>query len=81
MQYLLNKCARPLIACIETNGRNMLSIKITHSTKKGPGTIKRALESLVARAILREEEKLGQIRYRFEDPFFARWISMFTAKL
>lgn len=72
---------KALIACIETDGRNMLSIKITHSTKKGPGTIKRALESLVARDILREEEKLGQIRYRFEDPFFARWISMFTAKL
>ena len=70
-----------LIACIETGGRNMLSIKITHSMKKGPGTIKRALESLVARDILREEEKLGQIRYRFEDPFFARWISMFTAGL
>jgi hypothetical protein len=49
----------------------MFSIKITHSTKKGPSAIKRALESLVARDILREEEKLGQIRYRFEDPFFA----------
>jgi hypothetical protein len=72
---------KALIACIETEGRNMLSIKITHSTKKGPGTIKRALESLVSRDILREEESLGQIRYRFEDPFFARWISMFTAKL
>jgi hypothetical protein len=59
----------------------MLSIKITHSTKKGPGTIKRALESLVTCDILREEEKLGQIRYRFEDPFFARWISIFTAQL
>lgn len=72
---------KALIACIETGGRNMLSIKITHSTKKGPGTIKRALESLIARDILREHEKLGQIRYRFEDPFFAGWISMFTAKL
>ena len=72
---------KALIACIEAGGRNMLSIKITHSTKKGPGTIKRALESLVARDILREEEGLGQIRYRFEDPFFAKWISMFTAKL
>lgn len=72
---------KALIACIEAGGRNMLSIKITHSTKKGPGTIKRALESLVARDILREEEKLGQIRYRFEDPFFARWISTFAARL
>lgn len=72
---------KALLACIDTGGRNMLSIKITHSTRKGPGTIKRALESLVARDILREEEKLGKIRYRFEDPFFARWIAMFTAKL
>jgi AAA+ ATPase superfamily predicted ATPase len=72
---------KALLACIETNGRNMLSIKITHSTRKGPGTIKRALESLVARDVLREEERLGQIRYRFEDPFFARWVSMFTARL
>ena len=59
----------------------MLSIKTTHSTKKCPGTIKRALESLVARDILREEESLGQIRYRFEDPFFAGWNPMFTARL
>lgn len=72
---------KTLIACLETDGRNMLSIKITHTTKKGPGTIKRALESLVTRDILREEESLGQIRYRFEDPFFAKWISMFIAKL
>lgn len=72
---------KALISCIETGGRNMLSIKITHATRKGPGTIKRALESLVARDILREEESLGQIRYRFEDPFFAKWIALFTAKL
>lgn len=36
---------------------------------------------VISRDILREEEKLGQIRYRFEDPFFAKWISMFTARL
>jgi AAA+ ATPase superfamily predicted ATPase len=72
---------KALIACIATGGRGMLSIKITHATRRGPGTIKRALESLVARDILREEESKGQIRYRFEDPFFAKWIGMFTAKL
>jgi hypothetical protein len=30
---------------------------------------------------LREDETSGEIRMRFEDPFFAQWIAMFTARI
>jgi hypothetical protein len=33
------------------------------------------------RGILREEESSGDSRMRFEDPFFAQWIAMFTARI
>jgi AAA+ superfamily predicted ATPase len=37
--------------------------------------------ALLDKNILREEEKDGGIRMRFEDPFFAQWIRRFAASL
>jgi hypothetical protein len=39
-------------------------------------TLQRAVQSLLERDILREDEIEGTIRYRFEDPFFAGWIAL-----
>jgi len=39
------------------------------------------LGALMDRGILREEESSGDVRMRFEDPFFSRWITMFTARI
>jgi hypothetical protein len=43
--------------------------------------IRGSLGALMNRGILREEEGGGDIKMRFEDPFFARWIAMFTARI
>jgi DNA-binding IclR family transcriptional regulator len=34
------------------------------------------LIALDSRGLIREEEELGSIRYRLEDPFFARWLRL-----
>jgi hypothetical protein len=39
--------------------------------------MRKSLESLAARDILRQAESSGQIQFRFEDPFFAHWIRLF----
>lgn len=69
---------KALSAVVRENGQNLQSIKVMEITKVSPSSIRRALESLTAQDILRQEESLGIIRFRFEDPFFAHWIQIFT---
>jgi hypothetical protein len=54
-------------------GLNLQSQNVTRAFGKGPTTTRRAMESLLAKDILREEESQGQISYRFEDPFLGVW--------
>lgn len=69
---------KTLLAVIQQEGRGLLATKVTHEMGKGASTIKRALTALLDRDILREEEQTGAIRYRFEDPFFAHWLRLFS---
>ncbi len=69
---------KTLLAVIQQEGRGLLATKVTHEMGKGASTIKRALTALLERDILREEEQTGAIRYRFEDPFFAHWLRLFS---
>jgi hypothetical protein len=69
---------KTLLAVIQQEGRGLLATKVTHGLGKGASTIKRALTALLDRDILREEERTGTIRYRFEDPFFAQWLRLFS---
>ncbi len=69
---------KTLLAVIQQEGRGLLATKVTHGMGKGASTIKRALTALLERDILREEEQIGAIRYRFEDPFFAQWLRLFS---
>lgn len=69
---------KALISVVSEKGQNLQSIKITERMKVSPSSMRRALESMTARDILRQEEKAGTIRYRFEDPFFAHWINLFA---
>ncbi|HEX4946808.1 MAG TPA: ATP-binding protein [Blastocatellia bacterium] len=41
-------------------------------------TMQKTIEALKAKNILRDEETIGKISLRFEDPFFKRWISFVT---
>jgi uncharacterized protein len=70
---------KTLLAVITEHGVNLQSTKVVQALGKGPSTIRRSLLALRARDILREEEFHGKVQMRFEDPFFAQWISRFTA--
>jgi hypothetical protein len=72
---------RTLIAVIEEQGINLQSTKVIQRLGKQPSTVRRSLGALLDKNILREEEKDGGIRMRFEDPFFAQWIRRFAASL
>jgi uncharacterized protein len=69
------------ILVITEDGTNLQSMKVVRALGKGPSTVRRSLGALMDRGILLEEERGGDIRMRFEDPFFARWIAMFTARI
>ena len=69
---------KTLLAVIQEEGRGLLATKVTHGMGSGASTIKRALTALLDRDILREDEQIGAIRYRFEDPFFAQWLRLFS---
>lgn len=71
---------KALIATVREGGTNLLSKGSTKLYRLPPSTMQRALEALVARDILREEETRGSLRLRFEDPFLAAWIETVTAK-
>ena len=69
---------KALIAVREESGTNLQSKEVARKTNVTPSSMRRALESLVAQDILRQEENRGSLRFVFEDPFFAHWIRMFV---
>ena len=68
------------VAVIKERGVQMLSANTTRVVGGGASTIAKSLRALVNRELLREEESAGNIRYRFEDPFFAVWIEFLPRK-
>lgn len=72
---------KTLIAVIQEGGVSLLSMKVVRAVGRGASTLQRSLEALLARDILRQEQSRGNVRFRFEDPFFAAWISTFAAPL
>ncbi len=66
-----------LSAVLRKNGARMQSLDVSKVVGKGPGTVRKSLESLMSQKILRPEEKQGKIFYRLEDPFFGHWIRIF----
>ena len=69
---------KALIAVREESGTNLQSKQVARKTNVTPSSMRRALESLAAQDILRQEESQGNLRFVFEDPFFAHWIRMFV---
>jgi AAA+ ATPase superfamily predicted ATPase len=69
-----------LVAVIKEGGVQMLSASTARAVGRGASTVAKSLSALVNREILREEESAGDIRYRFEDPFFAVWIEFLPRK-
>jgi uncharacterized protein len=69
---------KTLTAVVEENGQNLQSNRVTTKSGVSPSSIRRSLESLISQDVLRQDEKLGNIKIRFEDPFFAHWIRLFS---
>lgn len=69
---------KALVAVVAEGGLNLQSNRVTRSAGIGASSMRKSLESLSTRDILRHEEAAGEIRFRFEDPFFARWIQFFN---
>ena len=63
---------------IREAGTYLQSNKVVQALGRGAATVRRSLQALMDRSILREEETGGNVRYRFEDPFFGHWIARFT---
>lgn len=72
---------RTLRAVIEFDGQSMTGIAATQRIGRPANSVKRALESMVDRDITRVDQKVGQLQYRLEDPFFGAWIERFTPPL
>jgi len=70
---------KTLLAVVAENGINLQSIKVARAVATGPSTVRKSLDALIAKSVLREEERDGRVRLRFEDPFFAQWTRLFTA--
>lgn len=72
---------RTLIAVVTEKGANMQTTRVMQAIGKGSGTVRQSLLSMQAMTILREDIAANHKIYRFEDPFFAKWIRLTTASL
>jgi AAA+ ATPase superfamily predicted ATPase len=67
---------KTVLAVIVAEGVNLQSMKVARATGTGPSTVRKSLDALIAKSVLREEEQGGRVRMRFEDPFFAQWVRL-----
>lgn len=65
-----------LKAVIEQSGANLRSAAVLSRYGLASSTMHKTLKTLDARGVVREEEAIGTIRYRLEDPFFAPWLRL-----
>lgn len=63
---------------VREGGMYLQSNKVVQSLGRGPATARRSLQAMMDRSILRDEEQGGNLKFRFEDPFFGYWIARFT---
>jgi hypothetical protein len=70
-----------LIAVIEEDGLRLQSQKVAEFIGKGSSTVRRSLDLLTDKEILREQQLKGGVQLRFEDPFFSQWIRALPANV
>lgn len=66
---------RLLRAVIQEKGVELASSAAAHGHRLATSTVSKALKILEERQILRRDEKEKSVRWKFEDPFFAAWLS------
>jgi hypothetical protein len=68
-----------LKAVIDQGGTGLRSAAVLARYGIAASTMHKMLKVLDSRGLVREEEAIGSIRYRLEDPFFARWLRLVQA--
>jgi hypothetical protein len=58
------------------SGRQLLSKAASEEYGVSVSSMQKALKALNALGIIREEQTLGAIRWRLDDPFFAIWLGI-----
>jgi AAA+ ATPase superfamily predicted ATPase len=65
-----------LKAVIDEGGKDLRSAEVLARYGLAASSMHKTLKALDSRGLIREEEGLGSIRYRLEDPFVARWLRL-----
>lgn len=65
-----------LKAVIDEGGKDLRSADVLARYGLAASSMHKTLKALDSRGLIREEEDLGSIRYRLEDPFLARWLRL-----
>jgi len=73
-QSLTQVQKKALKAVIETHGRELLARAVLQRHGLAASSMQRALRSLDALGVIREDESAENVRYRLEDPFLAAWL-------
>ena len=68
-----------LKAVINEGGKGLRSAGVLAQYGLAASTMHKMLNTLDSRGLIREEESIGSIRYRLEDPFFSRWLRLVQA--
>jgi len=67
------------LALVQHRGEGLYSKGALGTADLAQSTMATALEALVKTGIARQEESLGSVRLRLEDPFLAAWMKLFVA--
>ena len=70
-----------LLTVAEGQVTGLTSKTVLKRTGLTGATMQKTIEALKAKNILRDEETIGKITLRFEDPFFKRWILFVNGRL
>jgi hypothetical protein len=65
---------KALNAVVGKSGRQLLSKTVTDEYGLPVSSMQKALKALNELGIIREEQILGTVRWRLDDPFFATWL-------
>jgi hypothetical protein len=67
---------KALSAVIGASGRLLLSKAVNDQYCLPVASMQKALKALTERGIVREEQTLGALRLRLDDPFLATWLKV-----
>ena len=67
---------RALNAVVLPEGRSLMSAGVSQRFKVPTPSMQRALEALEQKGVVRQEESLGAVRYRLQDPLLGHWMRL-----